>query len=62
MGAMRATGVVRIPVARERERMVARAVAVRRRIERRAGGRVWINGRELGGPDPRYAHLAASYD
>jgi hypothetical protein len=25
-------------------------------------GRAWINGREVGGSDPRYAHLAASYD
>lgn len=25
-------------------------------------GRLWLNGRELGGPDARYAHLGASYD
>ena len=25
-------------------------------------GRAWINGREVGGPDPRYLHLTASYD
>ena len=24
--------------------------------------RVWLNGRELGGADPRYAHLEASHD
>jgi hypothetical protein len=26
------------------------------------GGRAWINGREVGGTDPRYAHLNRSYD
>jgi hypothetical protein len=25
-------------------------------------GRAWINGAEVGGPDPRYAHLDRSYD
>jgi hypothetical protein len=25
-------------------------------------GRAWINGREVGGSDPRYAHLNHSYD
>ena len=25
-------------------------------------GRAWINGREVGGTDPRYAHLSRSYD
>jgi hypothetical protein len=25
-------------------------------------GRVWINGREVGGTEPRFAHLAAAYD
>jgi hypothetical protein len=25
-------------------------------------GRAWINGREVGGADPRYQHLARSYD
>jgi hypothetical protein len=25
-------------------------------------GRAWINGREVGGGDPRYDHLAVSYD
>jgi hypothetical protein len=26
------------------------------------GGRAWINGTEVGGTDPRYAHLNRSYD
>lgn len=25
-------------------------------------GRAWINGREVGGPDLRFAHLARSFD
>jgi hypothetical protein len=27
-----------------------------------ASGRAWINGSEVGGTDPRYAHLNRSYD
>ena len=26
------------------------------------GGRAWLNGREVGGADPRYTHLGPSYD
>lgn len=26
------------------------------------GGRAWINGREVGGTDPRFAHLERFYD
>jgi hypothetical protein len=32
---------------------------------RRAGrppGRAWLNAREVGGSDPRYAHLAVTHD
>jgi hypothetical protein len=28
----------------------------------RRGGRAWINGREVGGTQARYAHLAVSHD
>ena len=28
----------------------------------RAGGRVWVNGIEMGGTDPRHSPLALSYD
>jgi hypothetical protein len=47
-------------------RRVGRAVAARRRLDaarrdrrprERRGGRLWVNGRELGGTDPRLAHL-----
>jgi hypothetical protein len=27
-----------------------------------SGGRAWINGNEVGGSDPRFAHLNRSYD
>ena len=58
-----------------RGRRVSRAMAARRRLDRapfptrpgsgerrRAGGRVWVNGAELGGTDPRHTPLALSYD
>ena len=35
----------------------------RRAVEPEAvRGRAWINGREVGGADPRYAHLGGAYD
>jgi hypothetical protein len=34
----------------------------RRGSGRQRRGRVWLNGRELGGTEPRFAHLAAVYD
>lgn len=33
-----------------------------RRPPRTAEGRAWINGSEVGGADPRFAHLNRSYD
>ena len=40
-----------------------RAIAAKRRLEESATrGRAWINGREVGGADQRYAHLARSHD
>ena len=59
MGAMKNVQVVNLPSRTARYRRVARVSDVRRAVRR---GRVWVNGRELGGTDPRYAHLAASYD
>lgn len=42
---------------------VSGAIRARRRLHSpRGGGRAWINGREVGGSDPRYAHLSRSYD
>lgn len=34
----------------------------RRLTSPRGGGRAWINGREVGGTDPRYAHLSCGSD
>jgi hypothetical protein len=39
-----------------------RLSAVRAAPEERIGGRAWINGREVGGTDPRHAALHRSYD
>jgi hypothetical protein len=33
-----------------------------RKVGRFVNGRAWINGDEVGGADPRYAHLNRSYD
>ena len=43
---------------------LSRVVQARRRLGSlpRGGGRAWINGREVGGPDARYGHLGQSYD
>jgi hypothetical protein len=75
MNPMRNSPVIAISDHQERSRRVGRAVAARRRLESagerapgltrrdaRRGGRVWVNGHELGGTDPRHAHLAASFD
>ena len=43
-------------------RRVGRAIEARHDLATRGVGRVWLNGRELGGADPRYAHLEASHD
>jgi len=51
-----------------RERRIRRAIDARRRLtgdrraRRRTGGRAWLNGQELGGTDPRHAHLSVSFD
>ena len=56
---MKNAHVITLPSGTARYRRVARVHEVRRAARR---GRVWVNGREVGGTDPRYAHLAASYD
>ena len=56
---MKNAQVVNLPSGTARYRRVARVSEVRQAVRR---GRVWVNGREVGGTDPRYAHLAASYD
>ncbi len=39
-----------------------RVLQARRNLDPPTRGRAWINGREAGGPDLRYAHLGQSYD
>lgn len=58
--AMRAT-VVPLTAARARNPKLSRVIEARRRLGRPTG-RVWVNGRELGGEDPRYAHLGRVHD
>ena len=52
------------PTDADRPRALAQGVQARRRLDAlpRAGGRAWINGREVGGPDARYGHLAQTHD
>ena len=71
MRAMRTSSVIAMSDYGARSRRVGRVMAARRRLDaargdrrgrQRAGGRLWVNGRELGGTDPRHAHLALSFD
>jgi hypothetical protein len=50
-----------LPQGAHRAERLARK-ALRDRPGRPSKGRAWINGREVGGPDPRFAHLSRSYD
>ena len=47
-----------VPVGRRSDQRLRRATEARRLVEGARGGRAWINGREVGGADPRFAHLA----
>jgi hypothetical protein len=56
-----------LPQGRRRPRRLERVIEARRRLADsadapRLGGRAWINGEEVGGADPRFAHLTASHD
>jgi hypothetical protein len=52
-----------IPRGTGREHRMSRVIQARRRLPSpRGGGRAWINGREIGGSNPRYSHLDANYD
>jgi hypothetical protein len=70
MKRVRTSPVIAISDYGERSRKLGRAVAARRRLDAReerrgrgrSGGRLWVNGRELGGTDPRHEHLALSFD
>lgn len=58
--------VVQMPTGAERGRRLEMAIAARRRLADGAPapgrGRAWINGREVGGTNPRYAHLHRTHD
>jgi hypothetical protein len=67
---MHSATVIPLAGARDRGRRVARAVDARRRLEReraerrgrrRASGRAWLNGSELGDAGA-FGHLAEIYD
>ncbi len=46
-----------------RDERLQRVIQARRHVNSpSAGGRAWINGREVGGHNPRYAHLGRNYD
>jgi hypothetical protein len=48
---------------RGRDQRMSRAMEARRNLSSSGGrGRAWINGREVGGEDPRFAHLSRSFD
>ena len=52
-----------LPRGQDRNQRMSRVIQARRRLSTpRGGGRAWINGREVGGPDSRYAHLSVVYD
>jgi hypothetical protein len=44
------------------DRRVGQIIKARRALATRVGGRAWLNGREVGGADPRYMQLEASHD
>ena len=56
---MESAPIVRLPDRRARARPSRRTSAQQ---PRRTRGRAWINGHEIGRPDPRFAHLGDSYD
>jgi hypothetical protein len=63
MAAMKPAPVVPLPTGTDRRRRVLHAMAARRRLDEPARrGRAWINGREVGGADPRWSHLGRSHD
>jgi hypothetical protein len=71
MDRMRTSSITTISDYEARSRRVGAAAAARRRLDAssskrredgRGGGRLWVNGNELGGTDPRHQHLALSFD
>ena len=55
--------VTSLPRGTDRDQRMSRTIQARRRLNSpRGGGRAWINGREVGGTDPRWDHLSAGHD
>jgi hypothetical protein len=55
--------VISLPRGRSRDQRLPRAIEARRRLRPPGrGGRAWINGREVGGVDPRFLHLTTTHD
>ena len=61
MRGMREATVIALPVGIRRERRLSRVIEASRRLAE-PPGRAWINGREVGGTDKRFAHLSRSHD
>jgi hypothetical protein len=51
-----------LPGGRRRDQRLPRPIDGPLRPAERRGGRAWINGREVGGTEPRHAHLAVTRD
>jgi hypothetical protein len=70
MSVMETATVISLDGRRERGRRLARAIDMRRGLEspsdrrrrRRAGGRAWLNGQELGGQREALAHRGQTHD
>jgi hypothetical protein len=63
MGRMQSPTVSSLPLRRRRGGVVSGDQRLRRmQVQRGNSGRAWINGREVGGADPRFAHLSGTYD
>lgn len=56
------TAIARSAARSRRRRRIARTAESLRVLDGRRSGRAWINGREIGGVDARFAHLGRSYD
>jgi hypothetical protein len=61
MKGMREATVIALPAGIRRERRLPGVIEASRRLTA-ARGRAWINGREVGGTDKRFAHLSRSHD
>jgi hypothetical protein len=69
MSSMESATVISLAGRRERGRRMARAIDMRRTLDTvdrrrrgRSGGRLWVNGHELGGERAALAHLALTHD